>query len=101
MAKNLPLKYQGFPLAGNVRLELPAQNARLQKQREFLQQRRGGKEKPASYWGLSERHRKLFHIVPTAPAPDGGDFCRLSPSLALGRIPTVSVCCLASQSKTG
>lgn len=74
MAKNLPLKYQGFPLAGNVRLELPAQNARLQKQREFLQQRRGGKEKPASYWGLSEIHRRLFHIVPTAPAPDGGDF---------------------------
>nr|DAH42875.1 MAG TPA: hypothetical protein [Caudoviricetes sp.]DAZ59286.1 MAG TPA: hypothetical protein [Caudoviricetes sp.] len=28
-----------------------------------------------------------------------GIFCRLSPSLALGRIPTVSVCCLASQSK--
>lgn len=74
MAKNLPLKYQGFPLAGNVRLELPAQNARLQKQREFLQQRRGGKEKSASYWGLSEIHRRLFHIVPTAPAPDGGDF---------------------------
>ena len=55
-------------------MELPAQNARLQKQREFLQQRRGGKEKSASYWGLSEIHRRLFHIVPTAPAPDGGDF---------------------------
>ena len=55
-------------------MELPAQNARLQKQREFLQQRRGDKEKSASYWGLSEIHRRLFHIVPTAPAPDGGDF---------------------------
>lgn len=82
MAKKSSFKIPGLSFSWKRALGITSAKRKIAKATGIPTTKAGRQRKAASYWGLSESHRRLFHIVPTAPAPDGGDF--LPPIAVIG-----------------